>query len=171
MDMQAMPIPQGDDDVNIKTNATFDAQKGTLTLDFDLVGTSELDHELLAQFFRDDLTSNTDNLHARLVMKDPGAFSAALRNLENRKRKADGRPTLEEEAKNATAAKATQEAAQKRSAEEAVKVENARAASQDRIEKLAAKEIADREMAKKQPPDPAPQKVAEVAAPEPEKVQ
>ncbi len=138
----------------IKANVSFDAAKGTATVALELVGTSEMEHELLAQFFQSRSVSLTpfhqgDALESRFVIEDPSAFAKAQRSCENRIRVRDGRPTVEQEE---AARKAKADAQAKRDAadeaaqaegfadaaeKEAFELEEAR---QDRLaEKVAAK--------------------------------
>ncbi len=165
--------------MNINATGTFDAEKGTFTLEMDLEGHTEMEHEMLAAFFADKRsvivfpTHEGDVLSASFVIADHDAFDLAVHNLENRKRAQDGRPSLEQEAAASAAQVAAQHLAQanaKANAEAAAKEQQE---SRDRIEKLAAQEIADRTLAAKLPPAPAP-RPAETAAPaaaEPKKVQ
>jgi hypothetical protein len=139
--------------MNIEAKATADRKKGTLTVEMDLSGDSELDHEILAAFFTSRSVTLTpthfgDKLSARFVIADPNAFAVALHNLENRKRKADGRPTLEEESDQAGKTKGAQAAAEAAQKDRDAKAEKDRKDSQARIEAAAAKEIADRTLAK-----------------------
>jgi hypothetical protein len=96
--------------MNLTANAKFDREKGTITVDLVLVGHTEIEHEMLAAFFSKPLPvtiapkHHGDVLKAEFTITDPAAFDAAIHNLENRKRKADGRPSLEEEAERAKAA-------------------------------------------------------------------
>lgn len=167
--------------MKIQATATFDREDGTLTVDLPLVGESELDHELLAAFFVGRSVSISpmhqgDLLGAQFTIHDPSAFDAALHNLENRKRKNDGRPTIEEEAAKAKAANATVEADREnaKTREDQNQAELAKAKA--RIEKRAAEIIADRLDEKKAEPA-APQHVEQKkdeeapTAKEPSKVQ
>jgi cell division protein YceG involved in septum cleavage len=94
----------------IKANVSFDAAKGTATVTLELAGTSEMEHELLAQYFTARSVSLVpfhvgDQLESRFVIEDAGAFARAQRATENRIRLRDGRPTVEAE-ESAKAAKA-----------------------------------------------------------------
>ncbi len=159
--------------MNINGTITIDREKGTATVDLALVGHSELDHELLAAFFtvRRVMLSPThqgDVLGTQFVIEDEDAFEEALHNLENRKRVADGRPTIEEEGERARKATEAQVAAEASQKDRDAKAQAGRDASRDRVERMAAKEIADRTLAAQssdKPEAPKPQ------AKEPDKVQ
>src|SRR5271170_4300934 len=94
----------------IKASVSFDAAKGTATVQLELAGTSEMEHELLNQFFSSRSVTLTpfhvgDSLESRFVITDPTAFAKAQRATENRIRVRNGQPTVEQEeaAKAATA--------------------------------------------------------------------
>ena len=150
----------------IKASVSFDAAKGTATVSLELAGTSEMEHELLAQFFQGRSVSLTpfhvgDALESRFVIDDPDAFPKAQRSCENRIRVRDGRPTVEqaEAAKAARAeALAKKEAADKEAQEggfadaaekEAFELEEAR---QDRLAEKVAAKLASKNAPK--PPEP-----------------
>lgn len=83
-------------------NLKFDDVKGTATVALSLSGTTEFEHELLAQFFKGRQVSlvpfnNGDQLESRFVIEDKQAFGLAWRAVQNRIRVRDGRPTLEQE--------------------------------------------------------------------------
>ena len=166
--------------MNIDAKGTFDKEKGTLTVVLDLAGHTELEHEMLAAFFRCGCsvsispTHHGDKLSAQFSMFDPDAFDLASHNLENRKRADDGRPSLEQEADATRAQAANQKQATIDAKNAAAAAEKDRLESRDRVERMAAKEIADRHAAQPTPAEPKkvePAKDAEHEAKEPEKVQ
>jgi hypothetical protein len=105
----------------IKASLKFDAEKGSATVVLELGGETEMEHELLAQFFTSRSVSLVpfhvgDELESRFVISQADAFGKAQRAVENRIRARDGRPSVEEEeaAKAARAkAQADREAADK----------------------------------------------------------
>ena len=68
-----------------------------------LLGTSEMEHELLLQFFGPSRSvtltpfHEADLLESRFVIQQDGAFAKAQRACENRIRVRDGRPTVDED--------------------------------------------------------------------------
>jgi len=81
---------------------SFDAAKGSVTASLKLEGESEMEHELLVQFFQSRSVTLMpfhvgDSLESRFVITDPAAFANAQRATENRIRVRDGRPTVEQE--------------------------------------------------------------------------
>ena len=89
--------------MNANTTITLDRQRGTCTINIEPLGETELDHELLEEFFQKRTVvlmpmHQGDRLSARIVIADADAFSRAIHDLENRKRAVDGRPSLEQEA-------------------------------------------------------------------------
>jgi hypothetical protein len=86
----------------IKASLVFDAAKGSATVALELAGTTELEHELMEQFFTARSVSlvpfrNGDALESRFVVVQSDAFAKAQRAVENRIRARDGRPSLEDE--------------------------------------------------------------------------
>jgi hypothetical protein len=78
------------------------ASEDSVTVSLDLVGTTEMEHELLMQFFTARSVSLVpfnvgDKMESRFVIVAPGSFSKAQRATENRIRVRDGRPTVEQE--------------------------------------------------------------------------
>jgi hypothetical protein len=140
--------------MNITATATPDRVEGTLLVDLDIVGQSELDHELLAAFFASPVTvrivptHDGDELHAQFVIQDKAAFAVAVHNLDNRHRKADGRPSLEEEQAAADADAANKKQAEEDAVNAKANAEREAKERQDHIDELAAKDIADRVIAK-----------------------
>lgn len=86
----------------VKASVSFDAAKGTATVTLELAGQSEMEHELLSQFFTARAATLVpfhvgDQLESRFVLTDADAFAKAQRATENRIRLRDGRPTVEQE--------------------------------------------------------------------------
>lgn len=90
-------------------NTTFilDAQHGLIKAHLDLTADSPQEHEILKQFFlRGRQVAMLpvhlgEDLRVEFTIGDPGAIARGQRVHENNVRKADGRPTVEEEeAKN-----------------------------------------------------------------------
>ena len=84
------------------TSLILDPEEGSLTVKMDLVGETPSEHEVLAAFFKRRSVALIpahvgDDLRAEFTIYDPGAVKRAQHNLENRQRKADGRPSIEEE--------------------------------------------------------------------------
>lgn len=80
-----------------------DKNKNKLNVSIDLQGHNEFEHEILGQFFGAPRSvSLSPNFHEQVMkvefsVEDAGAFNKAVRALENRRRKVDGKPSLEEE--------------------------------------------------------------------------
>lgn len=179
--------------MNVIATGTLSKEDGALFVDLEFHPASELEHEIIAEFIREqqrvvltptklvfnqetkamDVTPTRELegevLKVRLAVGDSGAFDAAVHNLENRKRAADGRPSIEEEAAASARAEEAQEEAVKSGITAAQQVEAERIASRDRIEALAAKEIADRALATAPPPLAGPLTVSEGTKAEPVK--
>lgn len=191
--------------MNIIATGTFSKEDGTLMIDMEFHPATPIEHEIVAEFVRhptrtlifptvlkpvkDEKTGvvsmvrmptdqlESDLIHVRLELDDENAFDQAVHNLENRRRAAEGLPSLEQQAQQAAAAKKAMEDAEAATAEASKKAAEDLAASRDRIEQAAAKMIADRVA----PPPPAPTPVAsepsqqeqkpQVSAKEPNKVQ
>lgn len=186
--------------MRIDAIGTFSKEDGTLMIDMEFHPATEIEHEIIAEFVRHpkrtlvfptklvvDRTDpknpitrrvptqemESDLLHVRLELDDEDAFDAAVHNLENRKRAAEGRPSLEEEADRKAAAEAAMKAPEEQSQADAKKQADDLAASRDRIERMAATEIANRVTPAAPTPTPAPgeQKPEQPKAKEPNKVQ
>ena len=154
----------------IKAIGAFDKEKGTLTIVLDLAGHSPIEHELLAAAFDEkseveavvdrhpetrrvlrgfhmEPTHDGDELSATITIYDPSLWDRAVRAETNRQRKADGKPTLEEEEAQAVMEKAAAEDAAKRADEAKEKAAEDAQAKQDaddaRIAKIAAKVVAE----------------------------
>jgi len=90
-----------------KDNPAKPATPDSATVTLELVGLTEMEHELLVQFFKARSVSLVpfnvgDKLETRFVIADDGAFARAQRATENRIRTRNGQPTVEqEEARNA----------------------------------------------------------------------
>jgi len=88
-----------------------DSEKpSSATVTLGLAGHSEMEHELLRQFFTQRGVRlvpfhDGDILQARFVITQPDAFPKAQRAVENRIRTRDGRLTVEEEQEQAEARK------------------------------------------------------------------
>jgi hypothetical protein len=87
----------------LKASIKFDAVKGTATVVLEPVGTTEMEHELLALLFAGRSVSlvpfnNGDLLESRFVIEDKSAFPKAQRACENRIRVREGRPAVEDAA-------------------------------------------------------------------------
>lgn len=98
----------------INASVSFDSEKGAATVRLELVGASEMEHELLAQFFSARQVALVpfnagDSLESRFVISDPLAFPKAQRATDNRIRTRNGQPTVEQE-EAAKTAKAQQQA-------------------------------------------------------------
>lgn len=154
--------------MEIKATGTFSPDRTAMAIDLEFLPASELEHEMIAAFVEEQtrvtlsptkivIDSKTkqatrvptnvlegDSIILRLIVDDANAMKYALHNLENRKRKADGRPSIEEEEKAAndavTTREADQTAAQQREAQNKAEL----AASKARVEERAAQIIADR---------------------------
>lgn len=191
--------------MRIDATGTFSKEDGTLTIDLQFHPATPIEHEIVAEFLRhpkrtlifptelkpvkDDKTGvvtltrvasdelEGDLINARLELDDDNAFDAATHNLENRRRAAEGLPSLETEAERAAMAKKASEEAEAQSKTVAQQQEDERVASRNRIEELAAKEIADRYVREHQTPasvasEPSKEEQKpQVSAKEPNKVQ
>lgn len=79
------------------------AEKGIAKITLEPIGHSEFEHELLAQIFGSTRSVTIIPRHkgellaAEFAIVDPKMHQRAARALENRKRKRDGRMTMEEE--------------------------------------------------------------------------
>ena len=86
-----------------KATIEFDNVKGTVKFSLDLKGVTEIDHELLLATIGSGRSVSIspahkgDDLFAEFTIFDTSIWPKAARALENRKRKADGKPTVEEE--------------------------------------------------------------------------
>ena len=86
----------------ITAKVSFDPEKDSATVTLVPIGASEMEHELLTQFFQPGSVSlvpfhEGDQLESRFVIVKSGAFKDAQRACENRIRVRDGRPTIEQE--------------------------------------------------------------------------
>ena len=81
----------------------FDQTKGTVKFSLDLQGETQLEHELLVATIGSGRSVSIspahagDELFAEFTIEDPSIWPKAIRQLENRTRVANGRPTIEEE--------------------------------------------------------------------------
>jgi len=81
----------------------FNAETGTVKFSLDLQGNTELEHELLAAAIGTGRTVSltpahkANELFAEFTIADKSIWPRALRGFENRRRIADGQPTVEEE--------------------------------------------------------------------------
>jgi len=105
----------------VVTVIELDQAKGTAKFSMDLKGATEFEHELLAAIIGNGRSVSIvsahkqDELYAEFTIRDPNIWPTAIRALENRKRKADGRPSVEEEEKRIADAEAAQEQAEDKS--------------------------------------------------------
>lgn len=86
----------------VNTKLTFDAEKGSVTVALDLNGSTEMEHELLTQFFTARAVSLVpmhvgEDLQSAFVIVDTNAYPKAQRACENRIRAREGRPSVEQE--------------------------------------------------------------------------
>ena len=101
----------------VVTVIELDQAKGTAKFSMDLKGATEFEHELLAAIIGTGRSVSIvpahkqDELYAEFTIRDTRIWPTAMRALENRKRKADGRPSVEEEEKQIADAKAAEEEA------------------------------------------------------------
>lgn len=90
---------------HVTADVEFDQAKGTVKFSLDLQGTTELDHELLAAAIGSGRSVSVvpahekDELFAEFTITDASIWPKAIRALQNRRRVADGLPTIEEEEK------------------------------------------------------------------------
>lgn len=104
----------------VTATVTLDQVKGTVKFSFDLQGATELDHELLAATISSGRSVSLmpthvgNELFAEFTIKDSSIWPTAARAMENRKRVANGQPTIEEEeARRAMAEAAAADAEEK----------------------------------------------------------
>lgn len=107
---------------DIKATVAFDAAKGTATVTLNLIGTTEMEHELLATYFTNRPLQlvqfhEGDLLEARFVIEDSAAFAKAQRNVMNRIRVRNNQPMIEQEEASIAARKAADELAAKADAD------------------------------------------------------
>ena len=101
----------------VTVTVEFDQVAGTVKFTFDLQGATELDHELLAATIGTGRSVSLKPTHvgnelfAEFTITDPAIWPKAARALANRKRVADGLPTIEQEEERAKMAKAAAEKA------------------------------------------------------------
>lgn len=87
----------------VTVEVEFDQEKGAVIFRMDLQGNNELEHELLAAAIGSGRKvviipdHKADEIFAGFAIQDEDIWPDALRALENRKRKAAGQPSLEEE--------------------------------------------------------------------------
>ena len=105
----------------VVTVIELDQAKGTVKFSLDLQGATEFEHELLAAVIGTGRSVSIvpahrgEELFAEFTIRDPKIWPTAIRALENRKRKADGRPSVEEEEQKIADAEAAQEQAEDKS--------------------------------------------------------
>jgi hypothetical protein len=111
----------------VTATITLDAVKGTAKFVLDLQGHSEIEHEVLAAVIGTGRSvsitprHNGDELFAEFTVADKNIWPAAIHNLDNRHRKAEGRPSIEEEEEQNAEANAAQEGADKKRKEQEAK--------------------------------------------------
>lgn len=99
----------------VTATVEFDQQKGTVKFSMDLQGNSEIDHELLIAAIGTGRSVSLTPAHsgnelfAEFTIADKSIWPKAIRALENKKRVADGKPTVEEEQAQIAKAKAAEE--------------------------------------------------------------
>lgn len=93
----------------IEATLLLDQVGGVGKFSLDLQGASEMEHEVLAALIGSGRSVSiapahkADELFAEFTITDPTIFATAQRSMENRKRKANGQPTVEEEEARAKA--------------------------------------------------------------------
>src|SRR5258708_36780046 len=113
----------------VTATVSFDQASGTVKFSLDLQGATELDHELLAATISSGRSVSIvpahkgEELFAEFIIKDTSIWPKAARALENRKRIANGQPTIEQEESQAVARKNAQEDAEKAASDEKAKAD------------------------------------------------
>ena len=132
----------------VTVEVSFDQPKGQVKFAFDLQGRTEIEHELLNAAIAGGRsvsivpTHKGDELFAEFTITDPSIFTNASRGLENRKRVADGRPTVEEEEAQVAIREAAEQDSAKAEAVAAKKAADEAAAKQTAEDKRLADAVA-----------------------------
>lgn len=130
---------------NITVKVEFDQKAGTVKFSLDLQGTTELDHELLAATIATGRAVKLvpahmgNELFAEFTIADLSIWPRAARAMENRKRVADGLPTIEEEEAQAAMRAASEQDDKVRSEAAHQKAEEEAQAKQDAADQHIAK--------------------------------
>jgi hypothetical protein len=109
----------------VTATVEFDQLNGSVKFSLDLQGATELEHELLAAAIGTGRSVSLipahkqDELFVEFTIRDVRIWPTALRALENRHRKADGRPSLQQEEEAERLAKENERAALEANKEEA----------------------------------------------------
>ena len=89
--------------MKVLANVAVNMADDTITLQLEFIGHSEIEHEFVKQLCSGELveSSSPEDVKVEIPIKRVGALSRAKRALENKKRVAAGRPTVEAEEKAA----------------------------------------------------------------------